>query len=50
MPFGLTNILIIFQAYVNEALTELFNIIYIIFLNDICIYNDLIEKYKKYVR
>jgi hypothetical protein len=50
MPFGLTNIPATFQAYVNEILIGLFNIICITFLNDICIYNDLIEKYKKHVR
>jgi hypothetical protein len=50
MPFDLTNVSAIFQAYVNEILTELFNIIYIAFLNDICIYSDLIEKYEKHVR
>jgi hypothetical protein len=35
MPFDLTNVLATFQAYVNETLIELFNIIYIAFLNDI---------------
>jgi hypothetical protein len=50
MPFGLMNALAIFQAYVNEALTGLFNIIYVAFLDDICIYSDLIEKYEEYVR
>jgi hypothetical protein len=50
MSFNLTNVLATFQAYVNETLTRLFNIIYITFLDDICIYSDLIEKYKKYVR
>jgi hypothetical protein len=50
MPFGFTNVPAIFQIYVNEALTGLFNIIYIAFLNNICIYNNLIEKYKKHVR
>jgi hypothetical protein len=50
MPFGLTNTPATFQTYVNEALTGLLNIIYIAFLNNICIYNDLIEKHKKHVR
>jgi hypothetical protein len=50
ISFGLTNILVIFQAYVNEALTELFNIICVAFLDDICIYSDLIEKHEKHVR
>jgi hypothetical protein len=35
---------------VNEALIELFDIICIAFLNNICIYSDLIEKYEKCVR
>jgi hypothetical protein len=35
---------------VNEALTELLNIICVTFLNNICIYSDLIEKYEKHVR
>jgi hypothetical protein len=50
MPFDFTNISATFQAYVNEALTGLFNIIYIAFLDNICIYSDLIEKYEKHVR
>ena len=50
MLFDLTNALVIFQTYVNEALTGLFNIIYVAFLDNICIYSDLIEEYKKYVR
>jgi hypothetical protein len=35
---------------VNEVLIGLLNIICITFLNDICIYNDLIEEYEKHVR
>jgi hypothetical protein len=48
--FGFTNIPVTFQIYVNEALTELFDIICVAFLNNIYIYSDLIEKYEKYVR
>jgi hypothetical protein len=50
MPFGLTNVPAIFQAYVNEILTGLFNIICVAFLDDICIYSDLIKKHKEHVR
>jgi hypothetical protein len=50
MFFGLTNTLATFQVYVNETLIELFNIICVAFLNDICIYSDLIEEYEKHVR
>jgi hypothetical protein len=35
---------------VNEVLTGLLNIICITFINDIYVYSDLIEKYKKHVR
>jgi hypothetical protein len=50
MPFGLTNAPATFQAYVNEALTGLLNIICITFLDNICIYSDSIEKHKEHVR
>jgi hypothetical protein len=50
MSFGLTNAPVTFQAYVNEALTGLLNIICIVFLDDICIYSDLIEEHEKHVR
>jgi hypothetical protein len=50
MLFGLTNALTTFQTYVNEILTGLLDIICVTFLDDICIYSDLIEKYKKHVR
>jgi len=50
MPFGLTNVPVTFQAYVNETLTGLLNIICITFLDNICIYSDLIEEHKKHVR
>jgi Reverse transcriptase (RNA-dependent DNA polymerase) len=50
MSFGLINILIIFQAYINRALEGLLDITYIVYMNDIYIFNDLIEEYTKYVR
>jgi hypothetical protein len=50
MPFDLTNALAIFQTYVNEVLTGLLDIICITFLDNICIYSDLIEKYEEHVR
>jgi hypothetical protein len=38
MPFRLTNILVTFQAYINEALSGLLNIIYIVYFNNIIVY------------
>ena len=38
MPFGLANILAIFQSYINRALIDLTDIYYIIYLDDILIY------------
>ncbi len=38
MPFGLTNILMIFQLYINRALVNFINIYYIIYFDNILIY------------
>jgi hypothetical protein len=50
MPFRLTNAPAIFQAYINKILEDLLDITCIAYLNNICIYNDSIEEYTKYVR
>ena len=38
MPFGLSNIPISFQGYINKILAEKLNIFIIIYLNNIIIY------------
>jgi Reverse transcriptase (RNA-dependent DNA polymerase) len=50
MPFGLTNVSAIFQAYINRALENLLDITCVAYINDICIFNNLNEKYAKHVR
>src|ERR1700731_3366365 len=50
MPFKLINAPAIFQAYINKILESLLNITCVVYLNNICIYSDFIEKYAKYVR
>ncbi len=40
MSFKLINILITFQTYINKALKDLINVIYIIYLNNILIFNN----------
>ena len=37
--FDLVNVSITFQIYINKALINLINIIYVVYLNDILIYN-----------
>jgi hypothetical protein len=50
MPFGLTNVPAIFQAYINKTLKGLLNITCVAYLNNIYIYSDSIEKHTKHVR
>ena len=40
MSFGLTNVLISFQRYINNILAKKLNIFVIIYLNNILIYTD----------
>jgi len=46
MLFRLTNILVIFQAYINKVLLGLLNTIYIVYLNNIIVYSN---NYKVYI-
>ena len=39
MLFELINVLIIFQIYINKVFIDLMNVIYMIYLNNILIYN-----------
>jgi hypothetical protein len=50
MPFKLTNAPATFQTYINKILESLLNITCVVYLNNICIYNDSIEEHAKHVR
>ena len=50
MPFGLTNAPATFQAYINEALKPLIDHICIVYLDDILIFGDDVEKHAEDVR
>ena len=50
MPFRFTNIPVTIQILINNILKKYLNRFYIIYLDDILIYSDSIEDYKKYVR
>ena len=49
MPFGLANILAIFQAYINTILIGLLDYFVIIYLDNILIYSRNKGKYHNYV-
>jgi len=50
MSFRLTNASTTFQAYINQALTELINVFYVIYLNDILIYFSSLEGHQSHVK
>jgi hypothetical protein len=49
MSFSLANALIMFQAYINHALGDLLNSIYVVYLDDILIYSTLEEEHTQYI-
>jgi hypothetical protein len=50
MPFGLSNALVIFQAWINEILYLYLDIFYTVYINNILIYSDNLLEYKKYIK
>jgi len=50
MLFRLINVSVTFQVYINWALTELVNVFYIIYLNDILIYFSSLEEHQSHVK
>ena len=50
MPFELTNIPVTIQILINDILKKYLDRFYITYLNNILIYSNSIEVYKKYVK
>ena len=50
ISFKLYNALAIFQAFINNVLREYLNIFYIVYLNNIFIYNNIKEEYIYHVK
>ena len=50
LPFGLINSSIIYQQYLNNILFNYLNVFYIAYLDDILIYSNNIEEYKKHIK
>ena len=45
MSFGLFNVSAIFQAYINKILTDMIDVFYVVYFNDILIYSSLLKKH-----
>jgi hypothetical protein len=50
MLFGFINAPIIFQIYINEVFKGFLDIIYVIYIDDICIYSSNFEEHADHVR
>ena len=50
MPFGLTNAPATFQAYINEALGDLLDVICVVYLDDILIFSKSETEHAEHVR
>ena len=50
MLFGLSNIPSAFQRFMNEIFSDLLDICIVIYLNDILIYSDNLEKHKDHIK
>ena len=50
MSFDLTNASITFQIYINKALRGLVDVICVIYLNDILIFNEDSAKHRRHVQ
>ena len=45
MPFSLTEVLSMFQYYINDTLWEFLNVFTTVYLDNILIYSESIEKH-----
>ena len=50
MQFGLSNALSAFQHFINDIFSDVLDVFVVIYLNDILIYSDNMDDYKKHVK
>ena len=50
MPFGMVNAPATFQAYINEAMVGLVDIVCVVYLDDILIYSEHVDEHVTHVR
>jgi hypothetical protein len=48
--FGLSNTLVIFQAWINEILYLYLDVFCTVYINNILVYSDNLLEYKKYIK
>jgi hypothetical protein len=50
ISFGLSNTLVIFQAWINEILYLYLDVFYMVYINNILVYLDNLLEYKEYIK
>ena len=50
ISFGLSNVPTTFQAYINKALTDMIDVFYVVYLDDILIYSSLLKEHWGHIR
>ncbi|CDO77787.1 hypothetical protein BN946_scf184651.g1 [Trametes cinnabarina] len=50
VPFGLSNTLAAFQRFVNEVFADLLYVWVVVYLNDILIYSNSLEKHQQHIK
>jgi len=50
MPFGLLNVLSTFQCFINDIFSDVLDVFVVIYLDDILIYSDNRDDYKKHIK
>jgi hypothetical protein len=49
MPFGLTNVLAVFQSFINHVLREFLDIFCVVYIDDILIFSNSKEEHAQYL-
>jgi Reverse transcriptase (RNA-dependent DNA polymerase) len=50
MPFGLMNAPAAFQRFMNDIFSDLLDICILVYIDDILIYSDTLEEYRKHIK
>ena len=50
MPFGLTNVPVLFQALINDTLWEYLDDFYTAYLDEILVYSNTLEKHQQHIQ
>jgi len=50
IPFGLSNILLAFQRFINEIFANLLDVCVVVYVDDILIYSNNLKEYKSHIK